>query len=59
MPGKNSDINRKGVRTAQEKRIETKITGITAFSFKETFLKTSYAPSKIAEINARNNHLKN
>jgi hypothetical protein len=27
-------------------------------SFRETFLKTSYEPSKIAEIKARNNHIR-
>lgn len=46
------------MRVKQENRIDTKITGMTALSFSETFLKTSYDPSKIAEIKARNNHIR-
>ena len=49
---------RKGARKMQETKMETKITGITALSSNETFLNTSYDPSKTAEIKARNNHIK-
>jgi hypothetical protein len=58
VSGKKSDKIKKGISVRQENNIETKITGITALSFRETFLKTSYEPSKIAEIKARNNHIR-
>jgi hypothetical protein len=59
MSGKKSESIRKGERIRQENKMETNITGITAFSSNETFLKTSYVPNNIAEIKARNNHIKN
>jgi hypothetical protein len=55
--GKNSESNKKGVSVRHENNIDTKITGITAFLSRETFLKTSYEPNKIAEIKARINHI--
>jgi len=57
--GKNSEINKNGATIRQENKIETNITGMTAFFSNETFLKTSYEPNKIAEIKARINHIKN
>jgi hypothetical protein len=41
-----------------ENNIETNMTGITAFLSNDTFLKTSYEPNNIAEIKAKNNHIK-
>lgn len=55
--GKNSERNRNGMSVRHENKIETNITGITAFLSNETFLKTSYEPNKIAEIKARINHI--
>jgi len=55
--GKNSERSRKGVRIRQEIKTETKITGITAFLSKDTFLNTSYDPNNNAETKARNNHI--
>jgi hypothetical protein len=55
--GKNSERRRKGVRIRQEIKIETSITGITAFFSNDTFLNTSYDPNNIAETKARNNHI--
>ncbi len=57
VPGKKSDRIKNGERIRQENRMETKITGITAFFSNETFLNTSYNPNKIAETKARNNHI--
>ena len=55
--GKNSERIKNGARITQEIKIETKMTGITAFFSNETFLNTSYDPNKMAETKARNNHI--
>lgn len=51
-------MNKNGTSSKHENKIETKITGITAFSSSETFLKTSYDPNKTADIRASNNHMR-
>ena len=50
-------MSKKGNRMEEEKRIELKRTGITALDCSETFLLTSYIPSRSAEISASINHI--
>lgn len=51
------DTTMKGRNTNDEKMVLRNNTGKTALSLSDCFLKTSYKPSKAAEMNAKINHM--